>query len=157
MYLFVVFIPTVPVKLQWVWEETHAQSKQYAHVFVDHFSLSIYTDQKEKIKKSDKSKKICLRAHPSLAGVEHKKSLRDVGWIYLFSFIRPQSTTNTQSSIVTEVSAIFVDSTIFLAPRLGFLKTRACSSLDSVEWSGTNTYLPDLEFKIGYMNHQILA
>ena len=40
----------------------------------------------------------------------------------LFSFIFPQSTTNTTSSIVTEVSAMFVDSTIFRTPSFGFLE-----------------------------------
>lgn len=38
-----------------------------------------------------------------------------------FSFIFPESITNTQSSIVTEVSAMFVESIIFLTPSLGFL------------------------------------
>ena len=40
-----------------------------------------------------------------------------------FSFILPASTTNTQSSMVMEVSARFVDITIFRTPRFGLEKT----------------------------------
>lgn len=41
---------------------------------------------------------------------------------YLFSFILPQSMTNTTSSIVTEVSAMLVDITIFRTPSFCFLQ-----------------------------------
>lgn len=53
--------------------------------------------------------------------------------------------TNTQSSIVTEVSAIFVLRTIFRFPLGAGRNTAACSSLDRVECSGTRVYFPDLE------------
>ena len=42
----------------------------------------------------------------------------------LFSFIRPTSITKTQSSIVIDVSAMFVEITIFLCPALGLKCTR---------------------------------
>ena len=45
----------------------------------------------------------------------------DVG-TYLFSFIRPASITNTMSSIVMDVSAMFVDRTILVTPSGGRLQ-----------------------------------
>lgn len=61
-----------------------------------------------------------------------------------FSFINPQSITKTQSSIVTEVSAMLVVRTIFRLPGGAGRNTAVCSSLESDEWSGTSTNLLDL-------------
>lgn len=60
---------------------------------------------------------------------------------YLFSFILPESMTYTTSSMVTEVSAMFVEMMIFVTPSWGRLKTACCSSLDKVEWSGYTAHL----------------
>ena len=69
----------------------------------------------------------------------------------LFSFIRPASTTKTQSSMVMLVSAKFVDKTIFLAPFRGFSKTSDCSSDESDEWRGINLNFPAFKPKIGWL------
>ena len=61
-------------------------------------------------------------------------------WVFtkthLFSFIRPQSMTNTTSSIVTEVSAMFVDRTIFRTPSFGFLKCAVNGKRSSLFFTG---------------------
>ena len=54
----------------------------------------------------------------------HKLAVVVVVTSDLFSFIFPQSITNTTSSMVTEVSAMFVDRTIFRTPSFGFLEGR---------------------------------
>lgn len=55
----------------------------------------------------------------------------------LFSFIIPVSITKTQSSMVIDVSAIFVLSTILRTSLLVFWNTRLCSSLERLECNGT--------------------
>lgn len=60
---------------------------------------------------------------------------------YLFSFILPESMTYTTSSMVTEVSAMFVEMIIFVTPSGGRLKTACCSSLVRVEWRGYTSHL----------------
>mmetsp|Transcript_14939 Transcript_14939/g.48466 ORF Transcript_14939/g.48466 Transcript_14939/m.48466 type:complete len:386 (+) Transcript_14939:305-1462(+) len=57
---------------------------------------------------------------------------------YRFSFIRAQSTTKTTSSMVTDVSAMFVASTTLRTPAGGRSNTRRWSSGGSVEWSGSS-------------------
>mmetsp|Transcript_2589 Transcript_2589/g.7891 ORF Transcript_2589/g.7891 Transcript_2589/m.7891 type:complete len:210 (-) Transcript_2589:664-1293(-) len=55
---------------------------------------------------------------------------------YCLSLTCPESTTKTMSSIVMEVSAMFVARTNFLIPLGGFLKTPLCSSGEMFEWRG---------------------
>ena len=45
------------------------------------------------------------------------------------------------SGTVIELSAMFVDRITFLKPLTGFSKTRACSSIVMVEWSGIKVKL----------------
>eukprot|EP00659_Diplonema_papillatum_P009511 gene9510-biopygen9512 len=54
---------------------------------------------------------------------------------YRFSLCLPESITYTTSSMVTDVSAMFVDSTTFRRPLGGLLKTASCSTLDTDECS----------------------
>lgn len=52
---------------------------------------------------------------------EYPSASTDTTLTHLVSFIFPESTTNTQSSMVTDVSAILVDKMIFRTPFGGFL------------------------------------
>ena len=52
----------------------------------------------------------------------------------------PASMTNTQSSIVIDVSAMFVDMTTLRTPGAGLENARFCSSAVSVECKGTSKY-----------------
>ena len=52
----------------------------------------------------------------------------------------PQSTTNTMSSIVMEVSAMLVDSTIFLTPGGGLAKIFCWFAVGMEPWSGMIRY-----------------
>ena len=58
------------------------------------------------------------------------------------SFSRPLSITNRTPSIVTDVSAMFVETMSFLTPSGGRSKTRSCSSAASDECRGSTTQPP---------------
>lgn len=83
----------------------------------------------------------------ALARETQQVSRLAIFWLELkrVSFIFPVSMTNTQSSIVTEVSAILVLNTIFRTPAFVFRKTRFCSSLDKLECNGIIKYFPVFE------------
>ena len=56
----------------------------------------------------------------------------NVRWLYQLSFASPESITAVIPSIVTEVSAMFVEITTFVLPFGASSKTLSCSSLPNL-------------------------